>query len=60
MALWAVAGKIPGSEFDTPWLSFTFTVPIFSAVVLIGGAALVLFQYWVTRTAAKVTFKLSG
>jgi hypothetical protein len=60
MALWAIAGKIPGSEFDTPWLSFTFTVPIFSAVVLIGGAALVLLQYWVTRTAAKVTFKLSG
>jgi hypothetical protein len=60
MALWAVAGKLPGSEVDTPWLSFTFTVPIFSAVVLIGGAALVLFQYWLTRTAAKVTLKLSG
>jgi len=59
MALWAIAGKLPGSKFETPWLSFTFSVPIFCAAVLIGGAALVLFQYWLTRTTARMTFKLS-
>jgi len=58
MALWAVAGKIPSSKVETPILSFTFTQPIFWAVVLIGGTVLVLLQYWLTRTAAKVTFKL--
>jgi hypothetical protein len=59
MALVGIAGKIPGSKFETPILSFTFTVPVFSAVVLIGGAALVLLQYWLTRTAARITVKLS-
>ena len=58
MALWAAVGGVIGSRFGTPILSFTFTVPIFSAVVLTGGAALVLLQYWLTRLAARVTFKL--
>ena len=58
ITLWAIAGEMIGYRVETPYLSFTFTVPIFSAVVLIGGAGLVLLQYWLTRTAAKVTFKL--
>ena len=59
IALWAIAGEMIGYRVDTPVLSFTFTVPIFSAVVLIGGTVLVLLQYWLTRTAAKITSKLS-
>ena len=59
VTLWAIAGQMIGYKLDTPLLSFTFTVPIFFAVVLTGGATLVLLQYWLTRAAAKVTFKLS-
>jgi hypothetical protein len=59
ITLWAIAGQMIGYRLDTPLLSFTFTVPIFFAVVLTGGAVLVLLQYWLTGTAAKVTFRLS-
>jgi hypothetical protein len=58
MTLLGIVGKVPGSKFETPFLSFTFTVPIFIAVVLTGGAVLVLLQYWLTTIAAKVTIKL--
>lgn len=58
ITLWAIAGRMIGYRFETPLLSFTFTVPIFTAVVLTGGAVLVLLQYWLTRTAAKVTIRL--
>lgn len=59
ITLWAIAGQMIGYKFETPWLSFTFTVPIFWTVVFIGGTFLVLLQYWLTRTAAKVAFRLS-
>jgi hypothetical protein len=59
ITLWAIVGRMIGYEFETPWLTITFTVPIFFAVVLSGGAALVLLQYWLTIAAAKVTFRLS-
>jgi len=58
ITLWAIAGEMIGYKFETPFLSFTFTVPIFTAVVLTGGAILVLLQYWLTTTAARVTIKL--
>jgi hypothetical protein len=58
ITLWAIAGKMIGARVETPLLSFTFTVPIFTAVVLTGGATLVLLQYWLTIIAAKVTIKL--
>ena len=60
MALWAIAGQMIGARFETPLVSFTFTVPVFFAVVLIGGAVLVLLQYWLTGITAKLTFKLWG
>ena len=59
MALWAIASQMIDEKVETPLLTFTFTVPIFFAVVLTGGAVLVLAQYWLTGTAAKVTFRLS-
>ena len=59
ITLWAIVGGMIGHEVETPLLSFTLTVPIFFAVVLTGGAVLVLLQYWLTRAAAKVTFRLS-
>jgi hypothetical protein len=59
VTLWAIAGRMIGYRLDTPLLSFTFTVPIFFAVVLSGGAVLVLSQYWLTGAAAKMTFRLS-
>jgi len=58
IALWAIAGEMIGSRFETPVLSFTFTVPVFVAVVLAGGLALVLLQYWLTSITVKLTFKL--
>ncbi len=59
ITLWAIAGQMIGYRVDTPLLSFTFTVPIFFAVVFTGGLALVLLQYWLTRISAKLAFKLS-
>ena len=58
ITLWAIAGQMIGYRFETPIVSFTFTVPIFFAVVLTGGAMLVLLQYWLTRLAARVTYKV--
>ncbi len=58
ITLWAIAGEMIGYRFESPFLSFTFTVPIFSAVVLTGGAVLVLLQYCLTRLSAKLAFKL--
>jgi hypothetical protein len=49
-----------GYRFEMPWLSFTFTVPIFFSVAFTGRTALVLLQYWMTLAAAKTTFRLSG
>jgi hypothetical protein len=60
ITLWAIAGKMIGARVETPLLSFTFTVPIFFAVVLTGGAVLVLLQYWLTTISAKITLKLWG
>ena len=58
ITLWAIAGQMIGGRYETPFLSFTFTVPVFFAVVFTGGAVLVLLQYWLTRLAATVAFKL--
>lgn len=60
MALCAILGQMIGHKVETPVLSFKFTVPIFFAVVLAGGATLVLLQYQLTSIAARVTFRLSG
>lgn len=60
ITLWAVVGKMIGYRFETPVLSFTFTVPIFWTVVFTGGVMLVLLQYWLTSTAAKVTVILEN
>ena len=60
ITLWAIAGKMIGYRFETSYLSFTFTVPVFFAIVLTGGAVLVLLQYWLTTISAKITLKLWG
>lgn len=59
ITLLAIAGKMIGYEFETPWGCITFTLPIFFAIVLSGGTVLVLAQYWLTTVAARVTFRLS-
>jgi hypothetical protein len=58
ITLWAIAGQMIGYRFEMAWLSLTFTVPIFFAIVLTGGAVLVLLQYWLTSITAWLTFKL--
>jgi hypothetical protein len=55
ITLWAIAGQMIGYEFETPWLSFTFTVPIFFVIVFTGGSVLVLLKYWLVIAAARVT-----
>jgi len=59
ITLWAIAGQMIGYRVEMPLVSFTLTVPIFFAVVLTGGAVLVLAQYWLTGAAARVTFRFS-
>ena len=54
ITLWVIAGELVGSEVETPVLSFTMTLPVFAAIVLTGGAILVMLQYFVTRLAAKL------
>ena len=58
MALWAIAGQMIGADIQLPYLSFTLTLPLFFAVVITGGAILVLLQYWLTSISAKVVFRL--
>lgn len=58
ITLWAIAGEMIGSRFETPIFSFTFTVPVFFGVVFTGGSALVLLKYWLTSKSAKVAFKV--
>ncbi|MGD8501789.1 MAG: hypothetical protein PVJ86_14145 [Phycisphaerales bacterium] len=58
ITLWAIAGQMIGYRLETPLLSLTLTLPIFTAVVLTGGAVLVLLQYLLTSAAAKITSKL--
>lgn len=55
ITLWAIAGEMIGYRFETPFLSFTFTIPIFFAIVLASGTFLVLLQYWLTRAAAAIS-----
>jgi len=54
---WALVGSMIGSRFESPVLSFTFTVPILVGIVLTGGLVLSLLQYWLTVMAAKITTK---
>ncbi|HEG42508.1 MAG TPA: hypothetical protein ENH94_00515 [Phycisphaerales bacterium] len=54
---WALVGGMIGSSFESPLLSFTFTVPILVSIVLTGGLILSLLQYWLTSTTAKIVAK---
>lgn len=58
IALWAVVGGMIGYRIETPWRSLTLIAPLFAVVVLTGGAAAVLLQYWLTRISAEVMFRL--
>jgi hypothetical protein len=53
ITLWAIAGQMIGYKIETPLLSFTFTVPVFTTIVMAGVAAAVTLQYLVTLVAAK-------
>lgn len=58
IALWGAVGGVIGSRFETPWLSFTITTPIFFALALAGSTVLVLLQYLLTHLTAKIAYKL--
>lgn len=58
ITLWAIAGEVPGSQFRTTLLSFTFSGPVFWAVVFIGGTVLILLQYWLTLASAKLAYRV--
>lgn len=55
---WALVGGMIGSRFESPVLSFTYTVPILAAIVLMGGVILSLLQYWLSFTAGKIVAKV--
>lgn len=57
LTLWAIAGQMIGYRLETPVVSFTFTVPVFFGVVLMGGSGLVLLQYWLTSKTARLALK---
>ncbi len=54
---WALVGGMIGYRFESPVLSFTFTVPILVGIVFTGGLILCLLQYWLTIIAAEITTK---
>jgi hypothetical protein len=56
---WAIVGGLVGATFETPVLSFTFTIPIIIGCVISGGLILCVLQYWLTTVAAKITLRLS-
>jgi len=56
--VWALIGGMVGSEFKSPFISFTFTGPILITIVISGGVLLSLLQYYLTTGAVKITFKL--
>jgi len=58
ITLWAAVGGLIGAQVETAILSFTMTMPLFAAIVLIGGAIAVTLQYIVTLVAAKMMFRL--
>lgn len=58
ITLWAIAGKMIGYKLETSFISLTFTIPVFIAIVLSGGAFLVSLQYFLTSFTAKITFRL--
>ena len=58
ITLWAIAGQMIGYELEIPWLSLTFTIPVFFALVFTGSATLVLLQYFLTSITAKIAFRL--
>ncbi len=58
ITFWGAIGGMIGSTFEAPYLSFTFTAPVYFAIAVVGGAFLVLLQYWLTSIAARITFKL--
>lgn len=58
ITLWAIAGNMIGYILETPYLSFTFTVPVFIAIVLTGTVVLVSLQYFLTSITSKLAIKL--
>jgi hypothetical protein len=60
ITLLAIVGKMIGYGFESSFLSFTFTTPVFWSIVVVGGGILVLLQYLLTKISAKITFRLSN
>ncbi len=57
ITFWGAIGGMIGSRFEAPFLSFTFTAPVYFAIAFTGGAVLVLLQYWLTSISAKLAFR---
>ena len=57
---WAIIGGLVGSEFEIGVISFNFTVTIIITLTLVGGFALALLQYWLTKVAAVTTLRFKG
>lgn len=58
ITLWAIAGNMIGYRLQTPYLSLTFTLPVFFGIVVPASAGLVLLQYFLTGITAKIAFRL--
>ncbi len=56
--MWALIGGMIGSRFESPIVSFTFTIPILIAIVLAGGLFLSVLQYGLTYITAKLAMKI--
>jgi hypothetical protein len=54
---WALIGGMIGYRFESPIVSFTFTIPILIGIVLSGGLFLSVLQYGLTCAAARLTVK---
>jgi len=64
MAMVGFAGKVSGKNFEALLkslfgLELSINTAGFIGIIFLGGCAMILLQYWLTKLSAKITFKLS-
>lgn len=58
VGFWAIIGGMVGTRFETPFVSFTFTIPVIIGCVFTGGVIVSAIQYVLTFFSARLTLKL--
>ena len=58
VGFWAIIGGMVGSRFETPLISFTFTIPVIILWVVTGGVVVSGIQYFLTFFSTRLTLRL--